>query len=703
MRVEITGRYALFSRPEMRAERFSYEVPTPSAINGILKCIYWKPEMQYHINKIYVLNRPRFSSVTTNSLIRKGSLKPGRTFEYGSHDTTPRTMQVLKDVRYVVDFTISATGTATSEDDSTEKHVAIFTRRASRGQNFREPILGVKEFPCEVRLMADDEKIPVSENHGEKKLGRMLHHVEFSGDTPVPVFYNPVMRDGIIDVNESLEGYISEGWLFQNLVGYYDRIKDRYDLPVFGYSNAKVHYEAVLNEEGELKAFHPLLVTEKGKVAPVIMSVPDAAIRTSNDAPNFLWDNESYVLGMGKSGDVRKGLFKNKIKAVMEGADLKEIKAVLSFLTEYTYEDYADMIEPYLTTSKGEKTLGGNIVFRLDGEDEFVHNLPAVKEKWEDYFYANLTGKKGCCIITGEEDYITDIHPLIKGVAGSSGMAKLVSIDGEATAFEYRNLKGMDNSPFGRKTTHKYSVVLNWLLSNLDHKVDVKKESFIFWTENDNEALLENLQKVLGRPFANEHPADEIPVGEKFYIAGLKASTKGRLYVAYYQDFIYGQSKEILQEFLARISSCYEDSKIKPCFEMMERWEETLGYEENNKSRAYLLGGLLACIEKAQKDAVTSTRNAGTQTISDKYIRRASETPAAVFPELLRMAQIYTNKVDYGMKRRIADLLSLLNQLSEPFPTRLVGSEKCEFFSGYYITNNELYVRKEKKEEFDNE
>ena len=158
-----------------------------------------------------------------------------------------------------------------------------------------------------------------------------------------------------------------------------------------------------------------------------------------------------------------------------------------------------------------------------------------------------------------------------------------------------------------------------------------------------------------------------------------------------------------MKEFLGRISGSYEDSKIKPCFEMMERWEETLGYEETNKSRAYLLGGLLACIEKTQKDAVTSTRNAGTPTISDKYIRRASETPAAVFPELLRMAQIYTTKVDYGMKRKIADLLSSLNQLAEPFPTRLVESEKCEFFSGYYITNNELYVRRKKREETENE
>ena len=60
MRVEVSGRYALFSRPELsrpelRAERFSYEVPTPSALEGILKCIYWKPEMQYNIKKIYVL------------------------------------------------------------------------------------------------------------------------------------------------------------------------------------------------------------------------------------------------------------------------------------------------------------------------------------------------------------------------------------------------------------------------------------------------------------------------------------------------------------------------------------------------------------------------------------------------------------------------------------------------------------------------
>ena len=253
MRVEISGRYALFSRPEMRAERFSYEVPTPSAINGILKCIYWKPEMQYHINKIYVLNRPRFASVTTNSLIRKGSIKPGGKCEYGSHDTTPRTMQVLKDVRYVVDFAISATGTATSEDDSTEKHVAIFTRRASRGQNFREPTLGVKEFPCEVRLMDDDEKIPVSENFGERVLGRMLHHIDYVENDPVPVFYNPIMRNGMIDVNESQEGYVSEGWLFQNLVGYYDRMKDRYDLPVLATAMRRFIMRLSLTKRENLK------------------------------------------------------------------------------------------------------------------------------------------------------------------------------------------------------------------------------------------------------------------------------------------------------------------------------------------------------------------------------------------------------------------------------------------------------------------
>lgn len=701
MRVEITGKYALFSRPEMRAERFSYEVPTPSALVGILRCIYWKPEMQYHIRKIHVLNRPRFSCITTNSLIRKGVVKPDGKSEYGSHNTTPRTMQVLKDVRYVVEFDITTTGKGTSKDDTVGKHVGIFTRRASQGQNFKEPSLGVKEFPCHVRLMAEDEKIPWSENHGVKNLGRMLHHIDYSKSVPVPVFYNPVMRNGVIDVSESLEGYISEGWLFQNLVGFYDRMKARYEFPVFGYSNEKLHYEAVINEDGKMVEFHPLLVTEKGKVAPVTMAVPDAAIRTSNDAPNFLWDNESYVFGMGKSGEVRKDLFRKKVESVMEGSESKGTSAVLKFLTEYAYEDYADLVEPYLTVTKGEKTLGGNIAFRLEGEENFVHNLPEVKEKWEAYFNSHLTGKQIRCIITGEEDIQTEIHPLIKGVG--SGMAKLVSIDKEATAFECWNLKGMDGCPFGRKTTHKYSVVLNWLLSNLDHKIDLKNETFVFWTENDDECLLENLQKVMGKPFVKEHPTEELPYGEKFYIVGIKASTKGRLYIAHYQDFIYGQSKNILQEFLAKISGCYQDSKLKPCFEMMERWEETMENGETKKSRAFLLGGLLACIEKAQKDAIASTRNAGTPTISDRHIRRASETPAAVFPEMLKMAQIYTTKVDYGMRKRISALLTTLNQLEDPFPTRLSGSEKCEFFSGYYITNNELYVKKEKTEDKENE
>lgn len=123
-----------------------------------------------------------------------------------------------------------------------------------------------------------------------------------------------------------------------------------------------------------------------------------------------------------------------------------------------------------------------------------------------------------------------------------------------------------------------------------------------------------------------------------------------------------------------------------------------MGETEKTKRKAYLLGGLQACIEKAQKDAVTSTRNAGTPTISDRYIHRASETPAAVFPEMLKMAQVYTTKVDYGMKRKIGEFLSELNQYDEPFPARLTPSEKCDFFIGYYETNSALYTKKNTEE-----
>lgn len=699
MRIELTGKRALFARPELRAERVSYEAPTPSAMEGVLKSIYWKPEMQYHIKKIYVLKKPKYESVMTNSLIRKGVVKPGFNMVYGGHSTTPRSMLILKDVHYIVEFTISRTGLGTRPDDTTEKHVSVFDGRAKKGECFREPSLGAKEFSCDFRLLSENEEIPESENKGVKMLGRMLHHIDRSGEIPVPVFYNPIMRDGVIDVNESMDGYVSEGWLFQNLVGFYDRMKDRYDFPEFGYSNAKIYYEAVLNREGEMVKFGPLHVTEKGKLAPSSISVPDAEIRTSNDAPNFLWDNETYVFGNGKSGPERKKLFADKIKAVMGGIHDPGTDAVLRFLENTDYAALENMIEPYLTVSKGEGILNGSIVFRLEDEDDFIHNHPAVKEKWENYFHSHLTGKKGYCIITGEYDYLTQVHPLIKGSSGSSGMAKLISIDGEATAFEFSNLKKMENSPISRRTTHKYSVVLNWMLSRMDHKVDVTDETFVFWSENDNPALLKALQKALGKPVDEEIPFDEITYGEKYYIVGIKASTKGRLYIAHYQDFVYGDnSKSAMKEFLAMITKSYTDTKIKPCYTIIERWEEDMGETEKKKRKAYLLGGLQACIEKAQKDAITSTRNAGTPTISDRYIHRASETPAAVFPEMLKMAQVYTTKVDYGMKRKIGEFLSELNQYDEPFPARLTPSEKCDFFIGYYETNSTLYTKKNTEE-----
>ncbi len=697
MRIEITGKRALFARPELRAERVSYEIPPVSAAIGILRCIFWHPQMDFRISKIYSLKKPHYESMTTHALTRKGVVKTGRAISYGSIVKTPRSMLILKDVHYIIEFTIRANGLGKRPDDSTAKFCGEFARRARKGACFCEPSLGAREFSCDFRLMDDDEEIPVSENRGVKPLGRMLHHVEFSDGKVMPIFYNPVMRDGVVDVNESLEGYCSQGWLFQNLVGFYDSMKEKYQFPAFGFSNAKILFEITLSRKGEFLKFAPIRISSKGKVMPVTFPVPNAAIRTTNIAPNFLWDNGTYVLGNGKSGTIRKKAFIEQIKDVMDGASDPGVDAVLAFLENTDNASVFAQTEPYL--SGAEKIVAGNIVFRIDSEDQFVHDSPVAKERWERYFHSHLSGVQGECIITGAQDYITQVHPMINGFKGCSGLSRLVSIEWQTTAFEYYNLKQMENSPFGLLTTHKYATVLNWMLSTSDHKVDSSDETFVFWSENDNPALLKALQKALGKPVDDEICFDDIPYGERFYIVGIKSATKGRAYIAHYQDFVYGDdSKQDMKVFLAAISGHFKS--WKPCYTILNRWEsnDTMDTAENSgniKSKGHLLGELLACIEKAQRDAVPGVRKPGARTIADRYMEQASQTPVAAFPEMLRMATTYTSSVDYGMRRKIAGLLAALNSYPDPFPMRLALAEQCEFFAGYYEMTDSFFQKKD--------
>ena len=242
IRVIIKGDRACFTRPEMKAERVSYDVPTPGALEGILKSIYWKPAMRYVIDKIVVLNPIRFETLTRNevkSKIQMSKIKKqmqeakdvasgkmdavtADACIYTDKDRTQRSSMILRDVCYGVEFHVELTGLKNSRElqecDTQIKHEDKFIKRCQKGQYFRQPCLGCSEFPADVTLTDHfSQEMIDSSNMGTHDLGFMLYKVEFRdhghpinddwdkniySDEADSVFYRPSIVDGVIDVEK---------------------------------------------------------------------------------------------------------------------------------------------------------------------------------------------------------------------------------------------------------------------------------------------------------------------------------------------------------------------------------------------------------------------------------------------------------------------------------------------------------------------
>jgi len=232
VRLEVWGDYASFNRPEMKVERVSYEVMTPSAARGILEAIYWKPEMRWVVDRIRVLAPIRFTHVRRNEIDAKipvkgktgvqGAMQRGRGRLGISVEThrQQRAAMILRDVRYGIEAHVEVLKTTDHDGKPLShpeaKHLDTFKRRASKGQYFHHPYLGCREFPAFFRLLGEDEAFPPppDELRGERDLGYMLWDLEFSPDPKGPVaesnqgrrlsanprFFHARMVDGVIKV-----------------------------------------------------------------------------------------------------------------------------------------------------------------------------------------------------------------------------------------------------------------------------------------------------------------------------------------------------------------------------------------------------------------------------------------------------------------------------------------------------------------------
>lgn len=210
VRLHVWGERALFTRPEMKVERVSYDIITPSAARGILEAIHWKPAIRWVVDSIQVLRPIRFESIRRNEVGSKLSaasvskaLKAGRTdalVSYVEEDRQQRAATLLREVGYVIAAHFVLTDKA-GTDDNVGKHLDIFNRRARRGQCFQAPCLGTREFPASFALIEDNAAVPAVDPTlaGERDLGWMLHDIDFA-EGMTPRFFRARMVDGRVEV-----------------------------------------------------------------------------------------------------------------------------------------------------------------------------------------------------------------------------------------------------------------------------------------------------------------------------------------------------------------------------------------------------------------------------------------------------------------------------------------------------------------------
>lgn len=207
------GPMAIFTRPEFKTERVSYEVPTPSAVRGIYEAVCWKPAIEWHIERIYVLNDIVFTPLKRNELNSKATKPTKQMLSNGKRnmskgvygievetDRAQRNTIALREVDYQFEAFFTLTNRA-GKDDNINKFIDMFSRRVEKGQHFHQPYFGCRECIADVQPPLENPK-----KHAinlTKELGIMLWDIEFGtgkSQQNTPMFFNAQMNNGIIDV-----------------------------------------------------------------------------------------------------------------------------------------------------------------------------------------------------------------------------------------------------------------------------------------------------------------------------------------------------------------------------------------------------------------------------------------------------------------------------------------------------------------------
>jgi len=208
IKLKVFGDYACFTRPELKVERVSYDVMTPSAARGILEAIHWKPAIRWVVDAIHVLNPIKFQNIRRNEIGSKvpsnkirSAFKRGDLQKLGvvvERNRQQRASMVLVQPAYVIEAHFEMTDRA-GDTDNPGKHLDIFNRRASKGQCFNQPCLGTREFTANFELLNPSNPLPPSIPE-DRDLGFMLFDIDHTAIGRPALFFRAKMNKGVVQV-----------------------------------------------------------------------------------------------------------------------------------------------------------------------------------------------------------------------------------------------------------------------------------------------------------------------------------------------------------------------------------------------------------------------------------------------------------------------------------------------------------------------
>ena len=375
---------------------------------------------------------------------------------------------------------------------------------------------------------------------------------------------------------------------------YYDRLrlKENSPVPSYGFSEEKIGYVLVLSKQGKLVDVVSNMDTSGKRSVPKLTSVPRPEKRTSGVKSNFLWDKTAYVLGVESNPDkitakeqpwqitpkTREtfSAFKKLHTEAFSDIDDEGLRAVRIFLSEWQPESFANA--PCYA-----EMMDANVVFKLDGHYQFIHQRDAAQTLWAKYLTPDEDADTSMCLVTGETAPVARLHPAIKGVyGGQSSGGSIVSFNADAY-LSYGKDQG-NNAPVSEKAAFAYTTVLNHLLRRENKQCfSVGDASTVFWAVVDDsqdansaknaEYLFDGLlnmnasdgdqiaklspiieQIAKGRPLKEIQP--DIDLNTRFYVLGL-APNASRLSIRFWLDTTFGKLAE-------HIGQHFQDLAMKP-------------------------------------------------------------------------------------------------------------------------------------------